>query len=340
MAPVQQLDEVLATFGPSAQQDLQRFLQGSAASLAGRAGQLSQAVANLDPAVTDLETISQSLDQQRGNLERLIRETGDVFSTLNQRSSQVRSLIVAGDEVLSATAARNRALGATVDALPPFLAGLRSTLRQADTSLRLANPSVNALLPVAPLLRPVLSDVVALAPSAVSLLHAAPRLLHDALVALPAVTRFSRAFHPALDALVPALDQIAPVINFIGLYHREIVAAMGNLAASLEATSNAHTTGWPDHPGTASYLRALSAIGDETPFGQSVREPTNRDNSYFSPGELAFLSRGLFSASCANTSNPSQSHLSFKNVPCRVQPGFRWNKLVRYFPHVTSGSTQ
>src|SRR5207237_7772720 len=135
--------------------------------------------------------------------------------------------------VLSATAARNRALAATVDALPPFLSQLHGTLRSADMSLRLGKPSVTALLPVAPLLRPVLSDVISLEPAAVALLHAAPRLLSDALVALPAVTRFTKVLHPALDALVPALKQLAPVIDFIGLYHQEIVAALGNLAASL-----------------------------------------------------------------------------------------------------------
>jgi hypothetical protein len=339
IAPTQQLDQVLNAFGKPTQRDLQEFLQGGAVSLAGRAGELSQAIANLDPAVADLETISQALDQQRAGVQRLIRETGAVFSTLSQRSAQVRSLIVAGDEVFSATAARNRDLAATVDALSPFLGGLRSTLRATETTLRVAQPSVSALLPVAPLLRPVLSDVIALAPSAVSLLHAVPRLVHDALKALPAVTSFSKAFHPALDVLVPALKQLAPVIDFIGLYHREIVAAMGNLAANLEASAPAQTTGWPDRPGSASYLRALSAIGNESVFGQSIREPTTRSNAYFSPGELAFLSRGgLLAASCSNVGNVSQSKIGLKNVPCRVEPGFTWSHLVRYFPHVTAGS--
>jgi phospholipid/cholesterol/gamma-HCH transport system substrate-binding protein len=339
IAPTQQLDEVLSAFGKPTQRDLQEFLQGGAVSLAGRAAELSQGIANLDPAVVDLETISQSLDQQRGNVQRLIQETGAVFSTLSQRSAQVKSLIVAGDQVLSATAARDRSLAATVDALSPFLGALRATLGAAQHTLQLAKPSVSALLPVAPLLRPVLSDVISLAPAAVSLLHAAPRLLHDALRALPAVTSFSQAFHPALDVLVPALKQLAPVIDFIGLYRREIVAAMANLAANLQARAPAQTTGWPDIPGSASYLRSLAAIGNESVFGQSVREPTTRSNAYFSPGELAFLSRGgLLAASCSNVGNVSQSKLGFANVPCRVQPGFTWNHLVRYFPHVTAGS--
>ena len=56
--------------------------------------------------------------------------------------------------MLASTAARNAALSATVDALPPFLARLRSTLRVLDGTLGLAKPSLDALEPVAPLLTP------------------------------------------------------------------------------------------------------------------------------------------------------------------------------------------
>ena len=192
---------------------------------------------------------------------------------------------------------------------------------------------------MAPLLRPALSDVITLSGPVLTLLHRAPTLLHDALVALPAITAFNEAFHPALHALLPAVRQISPVIGYIGLYHKELVTAMANLAASLEATAPAQTNGYPDRPGTASYNRTISIDGNDTPFGQSVREPTNRNNTYFSPGELANVARGgLESGNCTNTQNTSQSPFGFKNVPCRVQPGFGWNHLVRYYPHVTAGS--
>ena len=72
-----------------------------------------------------------------------------------------------------------------------------------------------------------------------------------------------------------------------------------------------------------------------------MREPTNRSNAYYSPGELSKLSDGgLLAGSCANTGNKSQSGSVFPNVPCRVQPGFRWGGLTRYFPHVTAGSNR
>jgi phospholipid/cholesterol/gamma-HCH transport system substrate-binding protein len=334
IARTQQLDQVLGSFGKPTQQDLQAFLTGSDLSLAGRSEDLSNAIGSLDPATAELEAVFSTLDGQRTDLASLLRGSATVLSTLGQRSQDLRTLITAGDQVLSATAARNTALAATVNVLPPFLAQLRASLTQVNTSLALAKPSLDALLPAAPLLRPALADVITLSGPTVALLHQAPRLLHDATIALPAITRFNRAFHPTLDALVPTLRQVSPMISFVGLYQRELVTAMSNLAASLEASAPAQTSS-----GSAAYLRSLAAVGNETPFGQSIREPSNRSNAYYSPGELTHLgSGGLLSANCNNASNQSQAGFGFTNVPCRVQPGFRWNGLTKYFPHVTAGS--
>jgi virulence factor Mce-like protein len=331
VADTQQLDQVLGAFGKPTQRDLQEFLSGSGAALAGRGQTLNDALGNLDPTLGELQTIVGVLSRQQGDVRQLIRGSATVLTTLGQRSSDVQTLVDAGDRVLSATAARNASLTATVNSLPPFLAQLRTALRAAGTTLALAKPSLDALRPAAPMLAPALRAVIALSGPAVGLLHQAPTLIHEAILALPSIARFNAALHPGLDALLPAVRQLTPVIGLIGDYHRELVTAMANLAAGLEATAPAETAS-----GSASYLRALSVIGNESFFGQSVREPTNRDNTYFAPGELANVARaGLLAASCANTQNASQSQAGFGNVPCRLQPGFRWAGLTRYFPHVT-----
>ena len=190
-----------------------------------------------------------------------------------------------------------------MNALPPFLAQLRTTLGTLNTTLGIARPTLATLRPVAPLLTPTLREVVTLSGPATRLLRAAPTLLADAGAALPAITRFTTAFHPAIDAIVPAAREVVPIINFMSGYRRELVAAMSNLAGDLEATASANTP-----RGSAHYLRAISSLGRESIFGQTVREPTSRTNPYFSPGELANIGRGgLYAASCANTGNPSQA---------------------------------
>jgi phospholipid/cholesterol/gamma-HCH transport system substrate-binding protein len=335
--PTQQLDQVLASFNTPTQKNLQALLDGTYASLAGRGEDLNNAIGNLDPFLTELTALVGALNEQQSNVTALISNGATVLDTLGSRSTDLQSLVTAGNQVLSATAARDTALTATVNAMPPFLGELRTTLGTLSGTLRIAKPSLDALRPVAGLLTPALTELIALSGPAVALLHQAPGLLHEAIVALPSITSFTKAFHPAIDALLPAAQQVAPVIGFVGLYHRELVAAMANLAATLQASSPAAVNGFPDRQGEASYLRAISLLGNDTVYGQTTRDPTSRNNTYYSPGEAANIGTGgLLSANCNNVGNKSQVPLLFKNVPCRQQPAFDWGGgiLSAYFPHL------
>ena len=332
----QALDQVLGSFDRPTQRDLQALLDGTAAALAGRGQDLNNTIGNLDPAVTELSAVVGALNQQQGDIRSVINNGATVLNALGSRSSDLQSLVTAGDQVLSATASESGALTATINALPPFETQLRTTLTTLNTTLGIARPSLDSLRPVAPLLTPALNEVIQLSGPAVSLLHQAPSLLRAANAALPSITRFSLAFKPAVDALLPATREVAPIISVIGVYNRELVAAMGNLAADLEATAPAATPS-----GSAHYLRAISMLGRESIYGQTVREPTNRDNAYYAPGELSNIaSGGLLSANCNNVNNASQVPLLFDNVRCKVQPPFNWpgGILSSYYPHVTRAS--
>jgi phospholipid/cholesterol/gamma-HCH transport system substrate-binding protein len=343
IARTQQLDEVLGSFNSATQHNLQALLTGTYLSLAGRGQDLNDAIGNFDPALTELGAVVGVLNQQQGNLKSLINNSAIVLTTLGDRSADLQSLINNGDRVLSATAARDTALTATVNALPPFLSQLKTTLTTLNGSLGLAKPSLVALKPVAPLLTPALSELIALSGPAVKLLKEAPALLDDADKALPAITRFTAAFHPAVDAILPAAQQLAPVIAFMGLYHTELVSAMANLGADLQALAPANTSAQVGTApaGMAHYLRAIIGVNDETNYGQSKREPTNRHNAYFSPGELSNLKNGLYSSDCNNIHNTAQVPILTTNVPCRVQPAFNWGKFAPttasgYYPHLTA----
>jgi phospholipid/cholesterol/gamma-HCH transport system substrate-binding protein len=332
IASTQQLDQVLGSFDRPTQQDLQNLLNGTYTALAGRGQELNDAIGNLDPTIRELGAVVGALNDQQGNVRKLISNSATVLTTLSDRSTALKTLVTAGDQVLSATAQRNTQLTATINSLPPFLTELRTTLGTLNTTLGLARPSLDALKPVAPLLTPALKELITLSGPAVTLLHEAPSLLDAAEKALPSITRFSAAFKPAVDQILPAARELAPVISFIGVYNKELIAAMANLGADLEATAPSDNAA-----GTAHYLRAISAISNESVYGQSVRDPSGRTNAYFSPGELANVGNGgLLAGSCANTSNPAQVP-GGKNVPCRVQPPFPWGHgiLSSYYPHVT-----
>jgi phospholipid/cholesterol/gamma-HCH transport system substrate-binding protein len=332
IAQTQPLDQVLGSFDKPTQENLQALLRGTYTAISVRGQTINDAIGNLDPTLEELAAVVGALNEQQGNLRSVISNSSTVLTTVGDRSSALQTLVNAGNEVLSATAQRNTQLTATVNSLPPFLTELRTTLGTLNTTLGIAKPSLEALKPVAPLLTPALRELIALSGPAVKLLHQAPGLLNAAEAALPAITRFSRAFKPAVDVLLPATRELAPIISFVGLYNKELVAAMGNLAATLEATAPADTTS-----GSANYLRAISMVTNESVYGQTVEDPANRNNTYYAPGELANIEKGgLQAATCANTSNTAQVP-GGTNIPCKVQPPYDWGHgiLSAYFPHVT-----
>ena len=330
----QQLDQVLGSFDTQTQHNLQKLLIGTGDALAGRGEDLNAAVGNLGPLVTELAGVVGVLNDQSGNLRSLIANGATVFNTLGDRSSDLQSLVTAGDQVFSVTATEDTALTNTVNALPPFLTQLRSTLGTLNTTLGIAKPSLAALRPVAPLLTPALRELSAVTTPALGVVRSAPALLSASKTALPAIGAFATAFKPGVDALLPAAQQISPVINYILEDRTEIVNGMAQLAAALQASAPANTPS-----GSAHYLRAVVSIGRDSIFGQSVRDPTERTNTYYGPGSLADVAHGgLKSASCANTGNAAQIPLPFGNVPCVVQAPVNWGHGVMsgYYPRLTA----
>ncbi len=233
-------------------------------SLAGRGQTLNDAFGNFDPPVTELSAMVGVLNEQGANLQRLISSGAVVLNTLGARGHDLQTLVTAGDKVFATTAGRNSGLTATVNAMPPFLRQLRTTLTTLDGTLAIAGPTLHALRPVAPLLDAGAAGRGQARRPARRLLAPAPALLSAANGALPAIKRFTTAFHPAVDAILPAAQEVVPIINFIAVYRRELVAAMANLGAPSRAPPP------PTRPaGRRPTCARSSGLGRESIFGQT-----------------------------------------------------------------------
>jgi virulence factor Mce-like protein len=315
----QNLDQVLNSFDPSTQHALQAFLNGTFTALSGRGQDLNNAVGNLDPTLSELSAVVQVLNAQQSNMRSLINNLGSVLTTLGGHSADVRSLVTAGEQVLSATAARDAALTATVNRLPPFMRQLRTTLATLDTTLAIAKPTLSVIRGAAPLVKPALSKVIQLSTPALSLLGQAPTLVRLSNRALPAIARFTVSFNAVLSPILDASRQVVPVINYIELFPQDVLAGFANLATDLNARA-------PGSNGTAEYLRSALTLNNEGLFGQPQRPSTNRHNPYLAPGGLSYLNEGgLRSSDCNNVHNSNlQSILTTGNVPCRLEPPFPW----------------
>jgi phospholipid/cholesterol/gamma-HCH transport system substrate-binding protein len=337
VAKTQQLDQVLNSFTAPVQRDLQEVLIGTGNALNGRGQDLNDAFGNLGPATTELNAMIGVLNQQQGNLQSLISNSATVLTTLGDRGSQLQTLINAGNSVLTATASQNRALTGTVNALPPFLKQLRTSLTQLNTTLGIARPSLNALAPVAPLLTPALRGLTQLSGPLVTLLKSAPAVLRQAEVALPDITTFLDDLHPAVDAVLPAAQQIVPMINIISDYKQNLVTSMADLAAILQGQTSANVSPgvFPSVgvSGEAKYVRALITLGPDTLWGATTRSPAIRNNTYPSVSELARVGHGgEQAASCTGA--------GAGNVPCQLAPSVSWGHGLTssYYPHVTKAA--
>ena len=253
-----------------------------------------------------------SLDGQRTDLARLL--AGERHGAEHPRPAlqDLQTLITAGDRVVSATAARNAALQRHDRRAARFLSRLRTTLASAGHTLALAAPTVTTLQGVAPLLRPALSDVITLSGPVLTLLHRAPTLLHDALVATPGDHRLQRRLPSRAARAAPGRTPDQPVIDYVGLYRRSW-SPRWPIWRRVETTAPAQTDGWPDRRGRpATCARSRSWATRRPSDSRIVSEPTNRNNTYFSPGELYNVAR----AACSRAIAPTPTRLP---VPLRLQ---------------------
>jgi ABC-type transporter Mla subunit MlaD len=292
---------------------------------------LNDALGNGAESTAQLDALARILDRDRPTLQGVIHDTGVVLHAVSARRSALQQLVVSGERVLATTAARNRDLTATINALASVTPSLRRTLTDVHSSLQLADPTLRALIPVAPLVAPTLKDLTALGPPARALLHDALPLIDAAHAALPALTRVGRTLPGVLKIVVPVGEQLAPMVALAKRFTPELLATMVNLSAIDSATSPGA------HGQLLRYVRAQPVFSNELLFGQTARPSSQRQNAYFAPGELADLAHGGLKASnCSNvtsTSNPLPP-IGSGAPPCVLQPAWPFEGATRYYPHV------
>lgn len=329
----QPLDRLLGALDDRTRANLQKLLTGSAKALDGRGTDLNAALGDLDPASQQLATVIKVLDGQKGAVRSLVRDTGRVFDTVAARDSDVQGLVRNGQAVLSATAARNRALTQTVRGLPAFVGQLGRTMRAVNTTAGLARPALEGLRPGAKVALPALRGLSALAPQATELFRQFERLIPTARRALPAASRIANALSPFTDVLYPAAQNIVPVINLINAYRNELQASIVNVSAATQASAD------DSSGGTSHYLRALIPITEEGLTGATQRGGANRHNAYPAPGSWNAIGReGLSASDCRNTANPNVAVLGSGAPPCKVAEGFEFAGEKRYYPHVLAAT--
>ena len=146
--------------------------------------------------------------------------------------------------------------------------------------------------------------------------------------ALPATTDTVEAAHPLFKLLVPVLQEAEPVVDYLGLYEREVVAAFANVAAATEAAERPQGGGTPIH-----YLRALVPFTAEGLVAADERFGTNRHNPYFLPGALEKLGDAARDVRLPQHGQPVDPP-GTEAPPCVVAPKFEFQGRATQFPQL------
>jgi phospholipid/cholesterol/gamma-HCH transport system substrate-binding protein len=334
--PTVELDEILQIFDEPTKEAFRAWLKDTALVTRDGAGKdLNAALGNLSSFATDGADVLGVLDKQGEALSLLVRNTGQVFGALNERSGQLRSLIENSHATFSATADAQDALAETFAILPTFQDESRLTLERLERFSVNTRPLVNDLKPVADDLAPTVRDVSALAPDLNQLFVDLRKVIPTAVRDLPAGQRFLRGAAPTLEALHVFLTELNPVLSFAN-FNQQVLAGFvtnGSLAFNLDLDSGEAEDGVFDY-----VLQQFGVINQTSLQLNTTRPKYDIGNAYIEPNNYKrALPLGAPEAMDCRTRGGEQKNPDPQNklTPCFIEPPSLWdNKL---YPLVESG---
>jgi phospholipid/cholesterol/gamma-HCH transport system substrate-binding protein len=168
--------------------------------------------------------------------------------------------------------------------LPTFLRESRTTTRRVTRFADNTNPLVSQLRPAARELSPTLIDLKALAPDLRGFFRDLDPLIRVSRKGLPALEEVLDNTRPLLAEVDPFLRNVTPIVDYLGLYKKEITSFFALDAAATQASDRSPSSERPLH-----YLRTTNPTSPEILAAYPRRLPTNRSNPYTQPGGYSKL---------------------------------------------------
>jgi virulence factor Mce-like protein len=275
-----ELDEILRAFDPQTRNRFSTWFDQAGIAAQGNAEHLNDALGLLTPFAEDTDQVLAVLRQQSGATKRFVRDTGYVFDALSERKGQLRDLIRNSNRTWQAIASRDRQFADLFVVLPTFLREGRATTARLTRFADNTNPLITQLRPAARALSPTLRELDALAPDLKSVFTNLDPLVRVSRRGLPATGEVLDNSKPLLRRLDPWLKNFTPIVDYLGLYDREITAFLGNISAATQGTEQ----GYNNPADFLHYVRVASPLNPEMMTGYPYRLGTNRSNPYTEPG--------------------------------------------------------
>jgi virulence factor Mce-like protein len=292
ISPQVELDEVIRTFDPKTRAAFGDWLVGQADAVQGRGQDLNQAFGVLPMFLSDSNDLMTVLHRQDRALSKVFSNTADIFEAIDSRPGQLTDLILASNKLLRVTANRSEQLTETFNEFPEFLRQTRKTISEFQSFSDGTQNLIKNTGEFADASSPVIKKSVKATADANALVHDLEPMLDKADAGLPATDQFLSLAKPTLAQLDPFLRNLNPVLQFVGLYQREVTSLFGNLSAA----SQQQYTPTNQKAGQSAQGHILRGFVSLTPdnlgyFGNKTTK--TRSNAYPVPGFYDRLANGL-----------------------------------------------
>ncbi|TMM07211.1 MAG: MCE family protein [Actinobacteria bacterium] len=161
------LDTLFNTLTPDTRRSIQKVIQGSASQYKGYGPQAQAAWQYLNPAVASASVLFSELNRNTSSFTNFITQTGNLFTTIAARQTDLSNLVVNLSSTTTALANQHQNLARTIQLLPPFMRLANTTFVNLRSALDDLKPLVDASKPVAPKLRELFVKLRPLANDAV-----------------------------------------------------------------------------------------------------------------------------------------------------------------------------
>ncbi|MCK9249801.1 MAG: MlaD family protein [Solirubrobacteraceae bacterium] len=213
-----QLQQVLDVFSLPVADRIRVIVTEMGLTVSGRGERINDLVRRANPALREAERVLAILDGQIDRIDAATVQTDAVLAELRDRDGDLRRFVASAGDVAKTTAARTRALGASVERLPALLRELRGSLSSIETAS-------TALTPTAAIVRRSI-------PGLDELNRRVPSLSRTG-------TKAFKAFTPAAASTRKALRTTRPLLPELDRFTRRTTRPLGDfseLFASLRET--------------------------------------------------------------------------------------------------------
>jgi len=233
------LDQVVSTLDVDTRAQLQILLGELDTAVAGAGTPLRRALRELGPAMDTTTRVAAALADRRRLLARLVTELDQVFGTLAERRSELRTVLSAGERTVAVTGARERELEQTIRALPGALTAVDDALTQTSALTEPLVPALEGLRPAAQRLPHALKTVRDLVPAARGLVADLGPVARSGRAPARSLRRALGALRPASAALEPSVERLAPVLRDVDT-NKAGIGLLGERFSGVFSTSDAN----------------------------------------------------------------------------------------------------